>query len=77
MDSRSLAYVFAVGGVSFFYFAWRFWSLRRATPRPGTKFAALSADERRERLRSVATTSGLVGAAMLGCAAWLWLRNGG
>jgi hypothetical protein len=69
--------VLAIGSVSFFYIAWRFWSLRLATPRPGTKFAALSADERRERLRSVATMSGLLGTLMLGCGIWMWLRSGG
>jgi hypothetical protein len=77
MDARTLGIILAVGSVSFYYFAWRFWSLRLATPRPGTKFAALSAEQRLERLKHVATMSGLLGTLMLGAGIWMWLKTGG
>ncbi|MGD0796127.1 MAG: hypothetical protein ABR910_00255 [Acidobacteriaceae bacterium] len=77
MGTRTLEAVFAVCAVSFFYFGWRLWSLQSAKARPGTRLAALTDAQRRERLKQVATMSVLVGTLMLGCGIWLWLRIGG
>jgi hypothetical protein len=76
MDLKSLGEILAVSAVSAFYIAWRLWNLRLATPRPGTKLALMTEEQRRTRLRKLAGLLGLYGAAMLGGGIWLWLRNG-
>jgi TRAP-type C4-dicarboxylate transport system permease small subunit len=77
MDARTLVAVFAVCAVSFLYFGWRLWSLQSAKARPGTKLAALTDAQRRERLKHVAAMSVLLGMLMLGFGVWLWMRSGG
>jgi hypothetical protein len=76
MDLKSLGEILAVSAVSSFYIAWRLWDLRLATPRPGTKLATMTVEQRRERLRNVASLFCLYGAAMLCGGIWLWLRSG-
>jgi hypothetical protein len=76
MDLKSLGEVLAVSAISSFYIAWRLWSLRLATPRPGTKLAGMTLEQRQERLRNVATLFCLYGTVMLGCGVWMCLRSG-
>jgi len=77
MDLKSLGAILAVSAVSAFYIAWRLWSLRLATPRPGTKLAGMTLEQRQERLRNVAKLFCLYGTVMLGCGLWMWLWSGG
>jgi hypothetical protein len=77
MDLRTVGESVAVSAVIYFYIAWRIWNLRLAIPRPGTKLAAMTEEQRRTRLRKVAARLCVLGTIWLGGGIWLWLRSGG